>query len=169
LDFANPVIEKNVTDSLEVAVLTRSSSQPKSNYKAAASLFEFELTNILLDKMKERKSHLRAYYKKKLYDALRSRDNNDKDQDLFAGSDRGTKRRKSSKEAESSRYSSSKEKKSSSTSKDASQFQHKHSGKSDHAEEPSHTIDDSGVQQDQEFDMGNNDEPPADKEVSKED
>ncbi|GJY50636.1 hypothetical protein Tco_0441483 [Tanacetum coccineum] len=34
-------------------------------------------------------------------------------------------------------------------------------------EEPSQTIDDSGVQQDQEFDTGNNDEQPVDKEVSK--
>ncbi|GJW60692.1 hypothetical protein Tco_0110027 [Tanacetum coccineum] len=59
------------------------------------------------------------------------------------------------------------EKKSSSTSKDASQSQHKHSGKSAHAEEPSHTIDDSGVLLDQEFDMGNNDEQPTNKEVSK--
>ncbi|GKC85427.1 hypothetical protein Tco_1141144 [Tanacetum coccineum] len=36
-------------------------------------------------------------------------------------------------------------------------------------EEPSHTLDDSGVQQNQEFDTGNNDEQPADKEVSKAD
>ncbi|GJZ49681.1 hypothetical protein Tco_0603871 [Tanacetum coccineum] len=56
-------------------------------------------------------------------------------------------------------------KKSSSTSKDASQSQHKHSGKSAHAEEPSHTVYDSGVQQDQEFDTGNNDEQPIDKET----
>ncbi|GJU14434.1 hypothetical protein Tco_1142400 [Tanacetum coccineum] len=37
-DFANIVIEKNVTESVEVAVLTRSSSQPTSTYEAAASL-----------------------------------------------------------------------------------------------------------------------------------
>ncbi|GJY98786.1 hypothetical protein Tco_0516216, partial [Tanacetum coccineum] len=37
-DFANPVIEKNVTESLEAVVLTRSSSQPKSTYEAAAPL-----------------------------------------------------------------------------------------------------------------------------------
>ncbi|GKD88065.1 hypothetical protein Tco_1359219, partial [Tanacetum coccineum] len=123
-DFANPVIEKNVTESLEVVVLTRSPSQPKSTYEAAAPLSEFELTKILLDKIKESKSHLRADYKKKLYDALvesyntdkdlfdsygevfllkRTRDNKDKDQDPSAGSDQGTKRRKSNKDAESSR------------------------------------------------------------------
>ncbi|GJU68072.1 hypothetical protein Tco_1254331 [Tanacetum coccineum] len=183
-------IKKNVTESLKATVLARSSSQPKSTYEAAASLSEFELTKILLDKMEESKSHLRADYKRKLYDALvesyntdkdlfntygevftlkRSRDDRDKDQDPSTGSDRGTKKRKSSKEAESSRDSRSKEKKSSSTSKDASQSQHKHSGKSAYVEEPSHTIDDSGVQQDQEFDTGNNDEQPADKEVSKAD
>ncbi|GKC47986.1 hypothetical protein Tco_1065708 [Tanacetum coccineum] len=155
--------EKNVTESLKATDLARSSSQPKSTYEAAASLSEFELTKILLDKIEESKSHLRADYKRKLYDALvesyntnkdlfntygevftlkRSQDDKDKDRDPSARSDRGTKRRKSSKEAESSRDSRSKEKKSSSTSKDASQSQHKNSGKSAYAEEPSHTIDD---------------------------
>ncbi|GJS03879.1 hypothetical protein Tco_0320387 [Tanacetum coccineum] len=158
-DFANPVIEKNVTESLEAAILTRSSSQPKSTYEAAASFSEFELIMILLNKMEESKSHLRTDYKKKLYDALvesyntdedlfntcgeiftlkRSQDDRDKDQDPSAGLDRGTKRRKSSKEAESSK-------------------------------DLSHTVDDSGVQQDQEFDTGNNDEQPADQEVTKDD
>nr|GEY91134.1 hypothetical protein [Tanacetum cinerariifolium] len=108
-NFETPVIEKNVTKSLEVAVLA-------------------------------------------------SRDDRDKDQDPSIGSNQRTKRRKSSKEAESSRDSRSKEKKSSRSSKDASYSQHKPSGKSAHAEEPSHTVDDSGMQQNQEFDMGNNDE-----------
>ncbi|GJR01619.1 hypothetical protein Tco_0524603 [Tanacetum coccineum] len=77
------------------------------------------------------------------------------------------KRRKSSKEAESSRDYRSKEKKSSSTSKDASHSQHMPSGKSAHTEEPSHTVDDSRVQQNQEFDTRYNTKQPADKEVSK--
>nr|GEW77331.1 hypothetical protein [Tanacetum cinerariifolium] len=98
---------------------------------------------------------------------FKSQDDRDKDQDPSVGSDRGTKRRKSSNEAESSRDSRSKEKKSSRTSKDAFHSQHKPSGKSAHAEYPSHTVDDSGVQQHQEFDAHNNDEQPADKEVSK--
>nr|GEU48191.1 hypothetical protein [Tanacetum cinerariifolium] len=118
LDFATLMIDKNVTKSLEVAVFARSFSQLKSTYNPTASLFEFKLTKILLDKMKESKSHLRADYKKKLYDALVKSYNTDKD--LF------------------NTY-----------------------------EEPSHTVDDSGVQQDQEFDMDNNNEQPADKEVSK--
>nr|GFA00367.1 hypothetical protein [Tanacetum cinerariifolium]GFA37990.1 hypothetical protein [Tanacetum cinerariifolium] len=91
---------------------------------AAASLSEFELTKILLEKMEQNKSHLRVDQKKKLYDALvesyntnkdlfntygevftlkRSRDDNEKDRDPSAGLDQGTKRKKSSKEAELSR------------------------------------------------------------------
>ncbi|GKD17451.1 hypothetical protein Tco_1206609 [Tanacetum coccineum] len=115
---------KNVIESLEVAVLTRSSSQPQSSYEAAATLSEFELTKILIDKMDKNKSFDVADYKRELYDALvksyntdkdifesygevfslkRSRDERDKDRDPSAGSDRGMKRRKSSKDAESSR------------------------------------------------------------------
>nr|GEU52777.1 retrovirus-related Pol polyprotein from transposon TNT 1-94 [Tanacetum cinerariifolium] len=156
LDFATPVIEKNVTESLEAVVLARYSSQPNFTYEAAASLSEFKLIKILIDKMEKNKSYDKPDYKKELYDALvkfyqtdkylfntygevftlkRSRDDRDKDQDLSNGSNQGTKRRKSRKEAE----------------------------------EPSHTVDDSGVQQYQEFDMGNNDEQPADKDVSKAD
>nr|GEU41471.1 reverse transcriptase domain-containing protein [Tanacetum cinerariifolium] len=130
---------KIFTKSLEAAVLTRSSSQPQSLYEAAVTLFEFEITKILIDKMEKNKS----------FD--RSRDERDKDRDLSTGSNRGTKRRKLSKDAESSRDSKSKEKKSSSTSKDASQSQHKSFDKSACVEDPSHTVEDSGKQQDQEF------------------
>nr|GFC16117.1 hypothetical protein [Tanacetum cinerariifolium] len=91
------------------------------------------------------------------------------DEDPSAGSDRGMKRRKSGKDVESSKDSRFKEKKSSSTSKEASQSQHKTSGKSVHVEEPSHTVEESGMQQDQEFAMGDNDEQPVDKEVTKAD
>ncbi|GKF68354.1 hypothetical protein Tco_0198033 [Tanacetum coccineum] len=89
----------------------------------------------------------------------RRRDYQDKDED------RGTKRRKSGKDVETSKDSRSKEKKSSRTSKDTSH--HKSSSKSAHAEEPSHTVKDSGMQQDQEFVTGNNDEQPANNEVTK--
>ncbi|GJY59356.1 hypothetical protein Tco_0459248 [Tanacetum coccineum] len=171
-DFATRTIEKNVTESLEAAILAKSSSKPKSTYKVVASLLEFELTKIIIDKMEEHKSYLSAEYKKELYDALvksyntdkdlfesysevftlkRSRDDKYKDQDPFAGSDQGTKRRKSSKETESSRDPKSKESKSSSSSKVTSRSQHKSSGKFTHAEEPSHTVDDSGMQPNQEF------------------
>ncbi|GJX84156.1 hypothetical protein Tco_0334930 [Tanacetum coccineum] len=108
-DEKNAYIElKNVTESVEVAVLTRSSSQLTFTYEAAASLFEFEITKILINKMEKNKSYDKADYKKKLYDVLvesyntekdlfdsygevfslkRTRDDNEKDQDPSAGSD----------------------------------------------------------------------------------
>ncbi|GJY84377.1 reverse transcriptase domain-containing protein [Tanacetum coccineum] len=119
---------------------------------AAASLSAFKITKILIDKIEKNKSHDKANYKKKLYDALvesyntdkdlfdsygkvfslkRSQDDSDKDRDPSARSDRGKKRRKS--------------------------------------KEPSHIVEDSGMQQDQEFVTGDNDEQPADKEVTKAD
>ncbi|GJU52066.1 hypothetical protein Tco_1221621 [Tanacetum coccineum] len=159
-DFETPVIETNVTKSLEVAVLAKYSSQPKSTYEVAASLLEFELTKILIDKMEESKLHLKAEYKKELYDALVQSYNTDKDLFDTYGEIRDGKRRKSSKDAESSRDLRSKEKKSSSTPKDAFHSQHKSFGKSTHAEEPSHTVDDSGVHQNQEFDIGHTNDQP---------
>ncbi|GKA68414.1 hypothetical protein Tco_0768331 [Tanacetum coccineum] len=161
-----------------------------STYEAAASLSKFKLTKILIDKMEKNKSYDKVDYKKKIYDALvesyntnkdlfdsygevfslkRTREDSDKDQDPFAGSDRGKKRRKSSKDAKSFRDSRSMEKKSSCTSRYASQYQHKSSGKSAHVEEPSYTVEDSSMQQDQEFVTGDNDEQPANKEVTKAD
>ncbi|GJR42887.1 hypothetical protein Tco_1310990 [Tanacetum coccineum] len=138
---------ENVTELLEAVVLAKSSSQPKSTYEAAASLSEYELTKILLDKMEESKSHLRADYKRKLYDALVNSYNTDKD--LF------------------NTY--GKEGKSSSSSKGTSRSHHKSSGKYAHAEEPSHAVDDSGVQKNQEFGTGNNDEQLDDEAASKND
>ncbi|GKC21083.1 hypothetical protein Tco_1023233 [Tanacetum coccineum] len=154
----------------------------------AASLSEFELMKILMEKMEEHKSNLRADYKKELYDVLVksyntdkdlfdtygevftlkiTRDDKDKDQEPFTGSDRGMKRRKPSKEAESSRDPRSKESKSLSPSKGTSYSHYKSSGKSAHAEEPSHTVDDSGVRQNQEFNTGNNDEQLDDEPAPK--
>ncbi|GKB46229.1 hypothetical protein Tco_0896982 [Tanacetum coccineum] len=189
-EFATPVNERNVTESLEAVVLANSSSQPKSTYEAAASLSNFELTKILMDKMEEHKSYLRVDYKRELYDALvksyntnkdlfetygevftlkRSRYDKDKDKDPSDGSDRGTKRRKSSKDAKLFRDPKSKESKPTSSSKGTSRSQHKSSGKSAHAEEQSHTVDDSGVRHNQEFDTGNNNEQPDNEAVSKSD
>ncbi|GJZ66118.1 hypothetical protein Tco_0622814 [Tanacetum coccineum] len=131
---------RNVIESLEAVVLARSSSQPKTTYEAAASLSKYELTKILMDQIEESKSHLRADYKRELYEALVKSYNTDKD--LFETYDRGTKRRKSSKEAESSRDSRSKDKKSSSTSKGTSHSQHMSSDNQvSRAEEPPTSFD----------------------------
>nr|GEU70129.1 hypothetical protein [Tanacetum cinerariifolium] len=188
LEFETPVIERNITESLETVVLVKSSSQPKFIYEAVASLSKLELTKILMDKIEEHKSYLRPDYKREIYDAVvksyntdkdlydtygevfmlkRSQDDKDKDQELSAGSDRGTKRRKSSKDVESSRDPNSKESKSISSSRGTSRSQHKSSGKPGHKEEQSHTVGDLGVQQNQEFNTGNNDEQPDDEAASK--
>ncbi|GJT22886.1 hypothetical protein Tco_0892823 [Tanacetum coccineum] len=93
-DFATPVIKSTVIESLEDAVLAKSSSQPQSTYKATTSLTELELKKILIDKMEKIQSNLIADEHKELYKAL------DKDEDPPAGSDHGMKRQKTSKDAE---------------------------------------------------------------------
>nr|GEZ47423.1 hypothetical protein [Tanacetum cinerariifolium] len=52
-------------------------------------------------------------------------------------------------------------------SKDASRTQHKSSDKSAHAEEPSHTVDDSRVRQNQDYKTGHNDEQPEEEAAPK--
>ncbi|GJR12426.1 retrovirus-related pol polyprotein from transposon TNT 1-94 [Tanacetum coccineum] len=141
-----PNIEKYVTEYLGAEVLVRSTNQTQTSYAVAASLSEFKLKTILIDKMETNKSIDRLDNQKNLYNALVESYNFDKDI-----------------------ITSSKEKKSSITSKDASQSQHKSSGKSSHTEEPSHTVEDSGMQQDQEFITRDNNEQPTNKEVTKAD
>ncbi|GJQ91691.1 hypothetical protein Tco_0002830 [Tanacetum coccineum] len=151
-----PKIEKYVTESLGAEVLVRSTNQPQTSYAVAASLSEFELKKILIDKMETNKLIDRSDIRKNLYNALvesyntdkdiitsygdvvtlkRGRDDQDKDEDPSAGSNRGSKRRRSGKEAESSKEPNNKESKSTSSSKSASKSQSKSSGKSAHAEE----------------------------------
>ncbi|GJY45424.1 hypothetical protein Tco_0434487 [Tanacetum coccineum] len=146
-----PRTEKYVTKSLGVGVLVRSTNQPQTSYAVATSLSEFELKKILIDKMEENKSINRSDIQKHLYNALvesynsgkdvissyddvvtlkRGRDDQDKDEDPSAGSNRGSKRRRSSKEAESSKEPTHKESKSTSSSKGASRSQPKSSGNS---------------------------------------
>ncbi|GKE34802.1 hypothetical protein Tco_1454124, partial [Tanacetum coccineum] len=157
-DFATPVIEKNVAELLEAAVLKRSSSQLQSTYEASAALSKFKLTKMLIDKTEKNKSYDKAAYKWELYEApvksyetdkdlfdlygevftlKRSRDDRDKDRDPSTRSDRGTKQRKSS--------------------KGLSHLEIQ--------EEPSHTVKDSGVQKDQDFITKDNNEQPVDKET----
>nr|GEX87437.1 retrovirus-related Pol polyprotein from transposon TNT 1-94 [Tanacetum cinerariifolium] len=50
-NFSPPVIQSMVTESLKQAVLAKEYSQPQSSYEAAATLIEFELKKILIDKM----------------------------------------------------------------------------------------------------------------------
>ncbi|GJY12029.1 hypothetical protein Tco_0381338 [Tanacetum coccineum] len=83
-DCATPVIQSSINESLEIIVLAKCSSQPKSTYEAAASLTEFKLNKILLDKIQ------------KIYSLKRDREDKDKDEDPLAGSDQGLKKQKTS-------------------------------------------------------------------------
>ncbi|GKC41862.1 hypothetical protein Tco_1059584, partial [Tanacetum coccineum] len=49
-----------VKESLEDVVLAKESSQPQSSYEAAATLIEFELKKILIEKIDKSKSYLAA-------------------------------------------------------------------------------------------------------------
>ncbi|GJZ65227.1 hypothetical protein Tco_0621923 [Tanacetum coccineum] len=74
-----PKIEKYVIESLGAEVLVRSTNQPQTSYAVAASLLEFKLKKILIDKMEENKSINRLDIQKNLYNALVESHNSDKD------------------------------------------------------------------------------------------
>nr|GEX60528.1 hypothetical protein [Tanacetum cinerariifolium]GEY33279.1 hypothetical protein [Tanacetum cinerariifolium] len=175
-------IKKCITEYLEIKVLVRSTNQHQTSYVVASLLLEFELKKILIDKMKENKSINRSDIQKDLYDALvesynsekdiissygdvvtlkRGRDDQDKDEEPFAGSNRGSKRRRSGKEAESSKVPTHKESKSTSFSKGASRSQPKSSDKSAHAEEHGEKVDDFEDQPHHEFNTRNDDVAPV--------
>ncbi|GJR65383.1 hypothetical protein Tco_0011448 [Tanacetum coccineum] len=90
----------------------------------------------------------------------RGRDDQDKDKEPSARSNRGRKRRRSDKE-ESSKEATQKESKSTSSSKGASRSQPKSSGKSAQAEEHGPRVDDFEEPLHQEFNTGNDDVSPA--------
>nr|GEV35395.1 uncharacterized mitochondrial protein AtMg00810-like [Tanacetum cinerariifolium] len=107
-----PKIEKTMNEKLEVEVLTRSSNSSKTSYVVAVDLSEMELKKILIEKMEGNKSIHRSDEQRNLYKALveayesdkiildtygdvvtlkrRRDDDADKDEEHFAGSDRGT-------------------------------------------------------------------------------
>ncbi|GJS38639.1 hypothetical protein Tco_0563682 [Tanacetum coccineum] len=144
-----------VTKSLEEAVLAKESSQPQSSYEAVATLTKFELKKILIDKMDKSKLYLAApehrecyegfikFYDPdktlfstygKVYSLKRSLKDKDKDEVPSTGSDRGLKKRKTSKDAEPTKGLKAKE--SQSGLSKGTQSQSKSSGKSVQSEEP---------------------------------
>nr|GFD47727.1 hypothetical protein [Tanacetum cinerariifolium] len=118
-----PKIEQTVNEQLEAKVLTRSSNSSKTFYDVAANLSEMELKKILIEKMEGNKSIQQSNEQRNLYKALvdayesdkiildtygdivtlkrRRDDGADKDEEPFAGSDRGSKRCREGKEPES--------------------------------------------------------------------
>nr|GEY60487.1 hypothetical protein [Tanacetum cinerariifolium] len=187
-NFAPSVIKSIVTKSLEHAVLAKESLQPKSTYEAAATLTEFELKKILIDKIDESQSYLTATEHRECYDRLiksydldkslfstydkvyslkRSQKDKDKDEDPFSGSDQGLKKRKTSKDEEPTTCPKTNESKSGSSKGGKSQS--KSPGKSVQSEEPEFEVVDSDFPQDQEENLGNDDGEPKRKVASKRD
>nr|GEY93919.1 hypothetical protein [Tanacetum cinerariifolium] len=176
-------IKKYVTESLVAEVLVRSTNQPQTSYVVAASLSEFELKKILTDKMENNESINRSDIQRNLYKALVElyntekdilstyndvvtlkigRDDQDKDEDPSAGSDQGTKKRKSRNDAGPFKGSKSKESRTSGSSKGI-ETQHQSSGKSTETEEPLFETADTEMQYDQGNELGHPDDQPNDE------
>ncbi|GJU56095.1 hypothetical protein Tco_1229809 [Tanacetum coccineum] len=166
------------TESLEQAILAKESSQPQSSYEAATTLTGFELKKILIDKMDKSESYLEAPEHKECYEGLiksydldntlfstyvkvyslkRIRKDKDKDEDPSAGSDRGLKKKKTSKDAKPTKGHKAKE--SQSGSSKGTKSQPKSSRKSVQSEEPEFEVADSDMPQDQEENPGPQDFP----------
>ncbi|GJW38053.1 hypothetical protein Tco_0060973 [Tanacetum coccineum] len=145
-------ITSKITKKVKIKILQilpkEESSQPQSLYEAATTLTEFELKKILIDKMDKSQSYLTASEHRE-YDK-------DKDEDPSTGSDRGLKKRKTSKDAEPTKGPKMKESKSGSSK--GTKSQPKSSRKSVQSEEPEFEVANSDMPQDQEGDMGNDDE-----------
>ncbi|GKE92999.1 hypothetical protein Tco_1574094, partial [Tanacetum coccineum] len=139
-NFAPPIIEALIKESRDEVTLAKVSSQPNSTYEAAFILTEFELKKILIDKMEKKK---------------------DKDKDPSTRSDRGLKRRKTSKDAETTIGPKNKDSKSGSSK--SSKSQPKSAKKSFQLEEPEFKVADSDMPQDQEGNLGNDDVEPRKK------
>nr|GEV04267.1 hypothetical protein [Tanacetum cinerariifolium] len=115
-----PKIKKTVNEQLKAEVLTRSSNKSKTSHDVAANLSKLELKKILIDKMESNKSIHRFDEQNNIYKALRAyesdklildtygdmvtlkrrRDDEDKDEEPFTGSNQGSKRRRVEKELE---------------------------------------------------------------------
>ncbi|GJW55166.1 hypothetical protein Tco_0099251 [Tanacetum coccineum] len=154
--------------------------------EAAAMLTKFELKKILIYKMDKSESYLAApehiyCYEGliksydldktilstygKVYSLKRSQKDKDKDEDPSAGSDRGLKKRKASKDTESTKGPKVKEPLSGSSK--GTKYQSKSSRKSVQSEEPEFKVADSDMPQDQEENLGKEDREPKEKVASK--
>nr|GFA30870.1 hypothetical protein [Tanacetum cinerariifolium] len=133
---------------------------PNTSHAVADDLSELELKKILIDKIESNKSIHRSDEQKNLYKALvdtyecdklildtyedtvtlkRRRDDEDKDKEPSAGSNRGSKRKRAGKEPESTRAPKEKICKTSSKSTEGSKSHHKTASESAPAVEPMHT------------------------------
>ncbi|GJX70452.1 hypothetical protein Tco_0307623 [Tanacetum coccineum] len=150
-------------------------------------LTEFELKKIFINKMEKSESYLAAPEHRDCYDNLKKsydldkdvffsydvyllkhgRKDKDKDEDPFAGSDRGLKKRKTSKDAEPTTCPKNED--SMSSSSKGTKSQPKPSGKSVQSEELVFEVADSDMPQDQEGNSSDNDDEPRKEDASRHD
>ncbi|GJV15688.1 retrovirus-related pol polyprotein from transposon TNT 1-94 [Tanacetum coccineum] len=176
-----------LSESLTARIKEQVSSQPQSTYEAASTLIEFELKKILLDKIEKSESYLTSlehldcydglkksyaldkdfFYSYDVYSLKRGRKDKDKNKDPSAGSDRGLKKRKLSKDAEPT--TELKKIDSTSGSSKGTKSQPKSSSKSVQSEEPVFEVADSDLQQDQEGNLGDNKDEPRNETASRRD
>ncbi|GKD02231.1 hypothetical protein Tco_1177205, partial [Tanacetum coccineum] len=144
-----PKIEKTVNEQLEVEVLTHSSNKSKTSHTVATNLSKLELKKILIDKMESNKR----------------RDEEDKDEEPSAGSNQGSKRRRTGNELESTSALKEKTSKTNSKSTEGSKSHQKSADESAQAEEPMQTAKDLEEPVHQEFKTGVTEDQP-DEETS---
>nr|GEX69443.1 hypothetical protein [Tanacetum cinerariifolium] len=145
-NFTPRVIEKMIKKSLNQVNLAKVSSEPQSTYAGAATLTEFELKKILIDKMNK---------------------NKDKDEDPSAGSNKGIKKRKTSKDTEPT--TGLKTKDLTFGSSKGTKSQPKSSKKNVQSEVPEFEVVDTDMPQDQGGNLGNDDDEPIKESASKHD
>nr|GEW57091.1 hypothetical protein [Tanacetum cinerariifolium] len=158
-NFALPVIEKMIQELLDQVNLAKASSQPQSTYEAAATLTEFELKKILIDKMNSNESYLTAPKHRECYDGLVKSYNLDKD--LFSSYDVYSLKR--------SRDDKDKMKALPLDQTEGTKSQPKSSRKSVHAEEPEFEVRDTDTPQGQEGNQGNDNVEPKTESASRRD
>nr|GEX86519.1 hypothetical protein [Tanacetum cinerariifolium] len=167
-----PKIEKTVDEQLEAEVLNRASNSSKTSYDVAADLSELELKKILVENMEGNKSIYRSDEQRNLYKALvdayeceniildtygdtvtlkRRCDDEDKNKEPSAGSDRGSKRRQAGKEPESTSDPKEKASKTSGKSTEGSKSHQKTASESQSVKEPMQTTQDLEEPSHQEF------------------
>nr|GEY47693.1 hypothetical protein [Tanacetum cinerariifolium] len=176
-----PKIEQTVNEQLEAKVLTRSSKSSKTSYAVAADLSEMELKKILIEKMEGNKSIHRSNAQRNLYKALvkayesdkiildtygdtvtlkrRRDDDADKDEEPFAGSDRGSKRRREGNEPESASAPQEKATRSAGKSTQGSKYRQMSVSESATAEEPMQTTFEMEEPSHPEFETGADNQP----------
>ncbi|GKB48841.1 hypothetical protein Tco_0899594 [Tanacetum coccineum] len=175
---------QSVNDQLEAKLLTRSSNEAQTSHAIAAKLSELGLKKILMDKMEMNKSIDRSTPQKNLYNALvkayeadkdipktygdivafkRCQDDHDEDKEPSAGSNRGSKRRRTGKEPESTSAPKEKTSKTTGKSTEGSKSHHKSAGQSAQAEEPMYTTKDLEEPTHQEFETGVTKDQPVDE------